>query len=365
LVTSGGQRPDPDLLLRQVQAEERRARRGRLKIFLGYASGVGKTFTMLDEGRRRRQRGEDAVVGAIQSKRPPQADTVLAALEVIPARDANGHSEVDVAAILRRRPGVCLIDGLAYDNPPGSKNLHRWQDVNDLLEAGISVITTINLQYIAEYQDRVQAITGRRAAETVPLAFVHSADEIEIVDAPAIGTLRHETSGVEESGRTPEDQRKALRELALLAVADAVDRQLEAYLEAHGIQSQWGTQERILVCMTARSDASQMIASGRRNATRFHGELFAVYVEQPELTPEDRASLERNLRLAREAGATVKVLRGTDPVEAILNFSIEHGITQIFIGHTQRRGWWNRLAGTPVDRLIRRAEGIDVQVFPH
>jgi two-component system sensor histidine kinase KdpD len=117
--------------------------------------------------------------------------------------------------------------------------------------------------------------------------------------------------------------------------------------------------------MTARSDASQMIASGRRNAARFHGELFAVYVEQPELTPEDRASLERNLRLAREAGATVEVLRGADPVDAILAFAIEHGITQIFIGHTQRRGWWNRLVGTPVDRLIRRAEGIDVQVFPH
>jgi two-component system sensor histidine kinase KdpD len=364
-VTNGGQRPDPDLLLRQVQAEERRARRGRLKVFLGYSSGVGKTFTMLDEGRRRRQRGEDVVVGAIQSKRPPQADAVLAALEVIPALDVTGYSAVDVAAILRRRPGVCLIDGLAYDNPPGSKNLHRWQDVNDLLEAGISVVTTINLQYIAEYQDRVQAITGRRAAETVPLVFVHSVDEIEIVDAPAIDALRHDTSGVEESGRNPEDQRKALRELALLAAADVVDRQLEAYLERHGIQSQWGAQERILVCMTARSDASPMIASGRRNATRFHGELFAVYVEQPELTPQDRESLERNLKLAREAGAAVKVLRGPAPVEAILNFAMEHGITQIFIGHTQRRGWWNRLVGTPVDRVIRSAQGIDVQVFPH
>src|SRR4051812_3251711 len=136
-------RPDPELLLRQVQAEERSARRGRLKVFLGYSSGVGKTFTMLDEGRRRRERGQDVVVAAIQSKRPPETDTLLSALEVIPMRLANGKGCINMDDVLRRRPDVCLVDGLASRNPPGSRNLERWQDVEDLLEAGISVLGTV------------------------------------------------------------------------------------------------------------------------------------------------------------------------------------------------------------------------------
>jgi two-component system sensor histidine kinase KdpD len=334
-------RPDPDLLLRRVQAEETQARRGRLKVFLGYASGVGKTFTMLDEGRRRRERGQDVVVAAIQKKRPPETEALLAALEVIPGAE---NGSIDMDAVLRRHPGVCLIDGLAWENSAGSRNAHRWQDVEELLGAGISVLGTVNLQYIAEYADRVAEITGKRARETAPLAFLHRADEIEIVDAPSKDTLR---------------------ELALLAAADVVDRQLEHYLEREGIPFQWGTQERILVCVTARSDGSEMIASGARNARRFHGELFVVYVEQRGLTRADEEQLGRNLEAAREAGARVEELHGDDPVDAILRFATEHGVTQIFIGHSGRGGWRSRLMGTPVDRLIRRSEGMDVQVFPH
>jgi two-component system sensor histidine kinase KdpD len=354
-------RPDPELLLRQVQAEERRARRGRLKVFLGYSSGVGKTFTMLDEGRRRHQRGQDVVVAAIQEKRPPETDGLLSVLESVPMRRLNGKPCIDLEAVLRRRPGVCLIDGLAWNNPPGAQNAQRWQDVEDLLNAGISVLGTVNLQYIAEYAERVTEVTGKPVSETVPLAFIHRADEIEIVDAPATDALRH--TGDARADR--ENQLRALRELALLAAADVVDRQLEAYLERAGVPSQWGTQERLLVCMTARSDASEMIASGERNARRFHGELFAVYVEQPELTKSDEEQLNRNLEAARRAGARAEKLQGEDPVEAILRFAVHHGITQIFIGHSRRSGWWTRVFGTPVDRLIRRAEGMDVQVFPH
>lgn len=348
-------RPDPEALLRQVQAEERQARRGRLKIFLGYSSGVGKTFTMLDEGRRRRERGEDVVVGAVQAKRPPEVEPLLAALEMVPARERDGIQVIDVDAILRRRPRVCLVDGLACDNPPGSRNPHRWRDVEDLLRAGISVITTINLQYITEYRDQVERITGKRAASAVPLSFLHGADEIALVDAPA------DQSGSPDAVRGISE----LRELALLAAADVVERQLEGYLERHGIAQQWGAQERILVCVTPRSDASAMIASGRRNRERFHGELFVVYVQQPELTPEDQAALDRNLELAGSAGAQVELLTGEDPIRAILDFANARRITQIFIGHSERRGWWHRLLGGPVDRLIRLAEGIDVQVFPH
>lgn len=354
-------RPDPELLLRQVQAEERSARRGRLKVFLGYSSGVGKTFTMLDEGRRRRQRGQDVVVAAIQDKRPPETDALLSGLEVIPMRQVGDLKCIDVNAVLRRRPGVCLIDGLAWKNPAGSGNAERWQDVEMLLESGISAVTTVNLQYIAEYAAQVAAITGKQVSSSVPLAFIHRADEIEIVDAPATDALRHTGDAAVDR----ENQLRALRELALLAAADVVDRQLEAYLERAGIPAVWGTQERILVCMTARSDASEMIASGERNARRFQGELFAVYVEQPQLTTSDEEQLRRNLESAHRAGALVHKLQGEDPVDAILRFAAERGITQIFIGHSRRTGWWSRLYGTPVDRLIRCAEGMDVQVFPH
>ena len=167
--------------------------------------------------------------------------------------------------------------------------------------------------------------------------------------------------------RTPAieaQQLSQLRQRALLLTADVVDRQLEAYLRLHGIQSSWGTQERILVCMTPRANAAKMLASGRRNADRFHGELFAIYVTQDNLTAEDRMALERNVTLARAQEAHVEILEGKDPIKTILEYARKQGITQIFVGHNLRRSWRTRLGGTPLDRLIRDAEGIDVRVFP-
>jgi two-component system sensor histidine kinase KdpD len=348
-------RPNPDVLLRQVEAEERETSRGTLKIFLGYASGVGKSHRMLDEGRRRRTRGQDVVVGAVQPTLTPDMKALLDAMEVIPLRERSGSPFMDVDMILRRHPGVCIIDGLAYDNPSGSRHAHRWQDVEQILAAGISVLTSLNLQYITEYRQQVEQITGKKVSSTVPVSFIHEADEIEIVDAPAIAG----------GGPTHHQSLQALREIALLLAADVVDRQLERYLEVQGLHAQWGTQERILVCVTPRSDASRVIASGRRNADRFHGELYVVYVRQPELSARDSESLERNLQIAREACAQVQVLEGEDPMGAIVDFARSHGITQIFIGHSQRESWRTRWFGDPVDRLIRTAKGLDIQVFPH
>ena len=344
------QRPDPDRLLKQVEAEERDETRGRLKVFLGYASGTGKTFRLLDEGRRRRERGQDVVIAAMQATVPPEAEAVLKNLETVPARQFNGVPVIDVPAVLRRRPQVCLIDGLAYDNPPGSRNPKRWQDVQDLLKAGISVLTSINLNYIEEYRDKVEAITGKRVSQTVPVAFLNTADEIAIVDAPE---ALNAGSGLSE-----------LRELALLATADVVDRQLAAALNASGIQQTWGTQERIMVCVTPRANAEKMVSSAKRNVERFHGELYAVHVTQAEISPEDQEALNRNLEIARKAGARIEVLDGVDPADAILNFAKSHAITQIFIGHSRRTGLLSRFASTPVDHLLERAGNIDVRVFP-
>ena len=197
MVQDSAQRPTPEQLLAEVEREERRKRRGRLKVFLGYAGGVGKSFQMLDEGRRRRERGEDVVVCALQPEYPPEVRSVLQKLEIIPLLKTGGAESIDVPAVIRRHPQVALIDGLAYENPPGSPNAHRWQDVEQLLDSGISVVTTVNLQYLEKHQDDVERITGKRASCTIPRGFLdQSADEIVVVDAPAEkSVLRGTTPG--------------------------------------------------------------------------------------------------------------------------------------------------------------------------
>lgn len=356
-------RPDPELLLRQVQAEEEYRRRGRLKVFLGYASGVGKSFRMLDEGRRRRLRGEDVVIGAVQCKIPPEADKLLRTMEVIPLQILEGRPAMNVEAILQRHPQVCLVDGLAYDNPPGSLHLKRWQDVEQLLAAGISVVASVNLQYIEECCGQVEKITGKPVSETVPLDFLHMADEIEIVDAPPEICLEQGVG--EQDGHRSAQQLSELREIALLLAADVVDRQLESYLRRHGIEQLWGVQERILVLLTPGAKAAHIIESGSRNAKRFHGDLFVAYLDDPDFTPEERATLEANLELARQLAAKVEVLSGEDPVETVLHFAHARGVTQIFAARSARETWWERFWGSDVDRLVSEAEGIDVRVFPN
>jgi len=271
----------------------------------------------------------------------------------VPSRYVAGVPIVDVPALLLRRPRVCLIDGLAYDNPPGSRHPRRCDDVDELLDAGISVLTSVNLAYIAEQQPFVRSVIGTAPAETVPEAFIRRADEVVVVDAPPDGASEPHAQEL-----------SALRQRTLLLTADVVDQQLEAYLQLHGIQSSWGTQERILVCMTPRANAAKMLASGRRNADRLHGELFAIYVMQENLTPEDHMANERNATLARAQHAHLEVLEGRVAVATILDYARRHSITQIFVGHNLRRSWRTRLQGTPLDRLIRDAEGIDVRVFP-
>ncbi len=357
-------RPDPEELLRRVQAGERREKRGRLKVFLGYAPRVGKSFRMFDEGRRRKQRGQDVVIGSLQGSLTPDLETILANLEVIPPVCEHHAGRVwdviNLAAIFRRHPSTCLIDGLAFDNPPGSRNPHRWEDVEELLDRGISVITAVNLQHIGEKQDAVEVITGKRAANSVPEDFLLEADEIEVVDAPTEALIgrAHDVS-------MPDPRQLAeLREMALLLAADVVERQLQGYLDDHGIAVRWGAQERILVCLTARSNARPMLESGHRNALRFHGALIAAYVESSRLDAADRERLDANLELARQLGADVHCLSNDDFVEAILDFAREQRVTQVFLGHTGReRRWWEPRSS--VDRLIDAAEDFDLRLFPH
>lgn len=343
-------RPDPEDLLRRIEAESAHAGRGRLKLFLGYAPRVGKSLRMFDEGRRRKKRGQDVVVGAVQHAGSEELADLIAEFECF--------SALDVEAILRRAPQVCLIDELARPNPPGSRHAHRWEDVEELRDHGINVIGALNLQHVAESQDEVERITGRRSPNSVPRGFIESADELVIVDVPAEDVA---------SGRLSPSQLSALREAALLLAAQVVEHQLQSYMAAHGILQSWGTQERILVCVTAQSHARAMLESGARAAARFHGVLLAVTVVRPGASRAEMETLRETMNYATRLGAEARILEneeaGKDPIAAIVRFAREQRVTQLFVGHTRQKPWmlWKK---PTVARLIDAAEGMDVRIFP-
>jgi two-component system sensor histidine kinase KdpD len=323
--------------------------RGRLKVFLGYASGVGKSFRMFDEARRRKERGQDVVVGALQPQVPPEIQPILSSLEIVPTIDIEGVPVMDVAAILRRRPQVCVVDGLAYDSP-WSRHAHRWQDVEELLANGITVVGSVNLQHIDDHREAVEKLTGQHVRETIPREFLNTADEIVIVDAPT-------------EDAPPESSE--LREMALVLAADVIDAGLQRYLRSHDLEPASRTHEHFLVCLTPRANTERMIASARQSAARFHCDVLAIYVRPRDSSQADQGDMEEKLEQARAAGARVEVLEADDPVKSIVQYARSHGVTQIFVGHSMKNDWTTRLWGTPVSRLIRAAEGIDVRVFPH
>ena len=364
-MTRETRRKTPEEYLRECQAEEEATSsksKCHLKIFLGYASGVGKSFRMLDEARRRRERGQDVVVGAMQPLVPAEVETLLRKLEVIPLKPVGGGTAMDVDALILRHPSVCIVDGLAFDNPPGSRNAARWQDVNDLLEAGIQVIASINIQYVAELRERVEAITGKHVDQTVPISFIQSADEVEIVDAPPEEPIERSADEQVEI-RKREERLSKLRELALVVTADLVDHQLNEYLERHAIKQHFGAHERILVCVTPRANMQEMMEIAQIVARRFHGDLLVAYVKQTNISPGDQSALDARLAIANAAGVHIEILEGDDPADAILTFARSRGITQLFVGHSQRTGL-ARLKGSPLDKLIWEGHGIDVCVFP-
>ncbi len=225
-----------------------------------------------------------------------------------------------------------------------------------MLAKGISVVTSINLQFVKERQAAVEAIRGKKVTDSVPESFLQQADEIEIVDAPPEYCI--------DPGQV-QQQLSELREIALVLAAEVVDHQLEQYLRREGIEQIYGTHERILVCVTPRSNAQLMILRGRRQADRFHGDLHVIYVQQDELTTDDKRILDVNLACARDAKAHVEVLHGEDPIAAILRYATKQGMTQIFVGHSQRTSWLHGWRPNPVEPLILEADGIGVRIFPN
>lgn len=379
---SGQSRPDPDELLRRVQhieAEEASKSRAKLKIFLGAAAGVGKTYHMLEEAQSLKKNGIDVVIALVETHGRPETEALLDGLETIPLRriDHEGIEllELDLDAVLARRPAIALVDELAHTNAPGSRHAKRYQDVEEMLDLGISVYTTLNIQHIESLNDVVHQITGVRVEETLPDRILERADEIEVVDLPPEELLQRFKEGKvyvpsEANMATRRFFRKGnllgLRELALRYAAHKVDEDMRSYMEDHGILGPWPAGSRVLVCLSTNPISERLVRIGHAMSSNLDAEWFAVHVESPQEPPHVEVAedqLERNIRLAEDLGAKVQVLGGRNIAEEILSFARAHNITLIVVG-LPRRSLWNRwLRGSIINDIVNHSGQIHVLVI--
>jgi two-component system sensor histidine kinase KdpD len=366
-------RPEPEALL----ADANRDGRGRLKVYLGMAPGVGKTFAMLESAQRLRTQGTDVVVGIVETHGRAETQTLLDGLEMLPRRSVSyrGHElhELDLDAALRRRPKVLLVDELAHTNAPECRHSKRWQDVEELLRAGIDVHTTVNIQHIEGLNDIVARITGVRVRETLPDQVLENADDIALIDiTPAELITRLEEGKVyvaELAGRARESfftpgNLTALRELALRRTAERVDAQMVGYMRRHAIEGPWAAGERVLVCVGTDGQGSMLVRAAHRTAEQLRAPWFVMHVETMTSAPSDDATrqLDEDLALAERLGGRIERLAASDPVDAILTWARRSNITQLFVGHSRR----GRLRVWPrpsvAQRMVDEANGIAVHV---
>lgn len=371
-------RPDPEALLHQVKAEESRRSRGRLSIFLGYAAGVGKTYAMLESAHQREEDGVDVVIGYVETHKRPETDTLREGLEEIPPDQIEYHGvtlpEMDLDAILARKPELVIVDELAHTNAPGSRHNKRYQDVEEILAQGISVLTTLNIQHVESLKDVVAQITGVQVQETLPDRILDEADEIKLVDLPPEELQQRLREGkVYVAGQAERALEKffrlgnlnALREIALRRTAERVGEQMRTYMETHAIPGPWHAEERVLVCLGPTPSSDYLVRAARRLADELHGDLLAIYVEtgaHNRLSEAGRELVRAGLRLSEELGATITVLPGNSVAESILTFAARHNITKIVVGKTMRPMWLDRLRGSLVDYLIRHSGNVDIYV---
>ncbi|HTP45694.1 MAG TPA: sensor histidine kinase KdpD [Casimicrobiaceae bacterium] len=371
-----GERPDPDQLLAEVKAAAARAQRGRLKIFFGASAGVGKTFAMLAAAQALRRAGTDVVVGLLETHGRAETAAMLEGLEQLPPLmlDVQGApiKEFDLDGALKRRPALLLVDELAHTNAPGARHPKRWQDVDELLGAGINVYTTLNVQHIESLNDVVGQITGVRVSETLPDTFFETADEVELIDLSADELLKRLKEGKvyipQQIERALDNFFKkgnliALRELALRQTADRVDAQMREYREEKAIAPVWPAGERIVVALGPDRRGEQLVRAAKRIADRIDAEWHAVYVETPALLRLPQA--ERNrilgyLRLAEQLGGKTSVLTGARAADELLTFARENNATRLILGKPTRRGWRRWLFGSLVDAVTERLRGIDL-----
>ena len=373
----GQQQPEPVSARDQIPEAEP----GQLRIYLGAAAGVGKTYDMLGEGHRRLERGADVVVAFVETHGRKHTAALLDGLEIVPRTkiDYRGaeFEEMDLDAVLARRPEIALVDEFAHTNVPGSRNEKRWQDVQELLAAGIEVISNVNIQHLESLNDVVQKITGVPQRETVPDAMVRAADQVELVDMTPEALRRRMAHGniyppekidaaLTNYFRT--GNLTALRELALLWLADKVDEGLQRYREAHGIHGTWEARERVVVALTGGPEGEQLIRRAARIAARsVGGDLLAVHVTRSDgLTGADPAALAAQRRLTESLGGTYHQVVGDDIPEALLSFARAENATQLVLG-ASRRSWVTTVLTGPgsAARTIRGSGDIDVHIVTH
>ncbi|NTZ07487.1 DUF4118 domain-containing protein [Burkholderia metallica] len=372
-------RPDPDQLLDKLQRDEEKQRRGQLKIFFGASAGVGKTYAMLQAARQRRQEGVDVVVGIVETHGRAETAALLDGLDVLPpARiDYRGRTlaEFDLDGALARAPQLILVDELAHSNVQGARHLKRWQDVYELLDAGIDVYTTVNVQHLESLNDVVGAITGIRVWETVPDRVFDAADEVTLVDLPAEELLERMRDGkvylAQQAERAVRNFfRKgnliALRELALRRTADRVDAQMREYRADRSIQRIWQARERLLVCVGPGAEAPTLVRAAARLATSLKADWIAVYVETPRLQRLPDARRQRTLdalKLAAELGAETATLAGADAVAALIGYAKVRNVSKLVAGGSPKVGLARRVARPFGEQLAERAGDVDLMLI--
>jgi two-component system sensor histidine kinase KdpD len=372
-------RPDPQELLNRLQEEEAEQARGKLKIFFGAAAGVGKTYEMLLAARKLKLDGVDVVAGYVVTHGRKETEALVEGLELLPPKQVmykgTTIEEFDLDAALRRKPTVMLVDELAHSNAEGMRHEKRWQDVEELLEAGISVYTAMNVQHLESANDVVAQITGIAVRETVPDSVFDKAYEVVLVDLTPDELIQRLNEGkvyIAEQSKFALNNffRKgnliALRELALRATAERVDAQMRKYRNAEAIKEVWPVAERILVCIGPHPLSSRLVRAARRMAAGLHAHWFTVYVETPahsNLSEKDRDRVTRTLQLAEQLGAQTATLSGPNVQEELLSYSRRQNVSKIIIGKPAKARWKEKLFGSIVDDLIRRSGNIDVYVI--
>lgn len=355
--------------------------RGNLKIFIGYAPGVGKTYSMLNEGNRRRKYGQDVIIGYVESHTRAETDSQIGELEIIPKKKIVYNNiemeEMDTEKIIARNPRTVLIDELAHTNVPGSKNKKRYMDVEEILCKGINVLSTLNIQHLESLNDVVFQITGIKVNETIPDYIIQHASEVVVVDlTPDALQNRMRRGNIYDINKVPQALKNffrkgnlnALRELTLREIAEEVDEDLAEYMKSEGIRDNWRTVERIMICISPSITAKKLIRRGARLANRYKCEWHVVTVDctnhfAKKTSLKEQEMLYSHFQLAKQLGAETTTLEGKSVSEELAKWANEKHITQLFIGYPKRTKIEKLLRGSTVNRLIRRLNNVDIHLI--
>ena len=370
-------RPTGEQVLAKIQTEQR----ARLRIYIGAAPGVGKTYSMIEDAHSLRREGIDVVIGYVETHGRAETEAKIGDLETVPRRKIDYRGvileEMDVEAILARKPALCMIDELAHTNAPGSRHPKRYQDVLEILDAGIGVMTAVNIQHLETLNDAVGRVTGVRVRETIPDTFLDRADEVVNVDV-TVEELRtrlrqgkiYKPEKVEQALTNffRETNLSTLRELALRAVADEVGEKAASHRQREGLEPAL-IPERVMVCMSSNADAPRVLRTGARIAGRLGARWYAVYVETPREAPgqiksADRDALQRNIALAEELGATVVRVKADRPADGLIAFAQREGITHVIFGQSARTRFEILLKGSTLNRFLEEVRDAAIQVVP-